>query len=181
MGKRTSTQAIARLGPYELDVRSGEVRKFGIRVKLGEQPLRILILLTERAGELVTREELRDRLWSHEEAVLELEQKFLVDGDRTAADALTHAFQDRGSQAVAEWRWQNTKKGAPHGYASPWWLALDYARARHEEETLKLLEDAYRRHSPRLIFLQNEPLFDFLHSDPRYQSLARKLPVPPSF
>jgi DNA-binding winged helix-turn-helix (wHTH) protein len=62
----TSTQAIARFGPYEIDVRSGEVRKFGVRVKLGEQPLRILILLMERPGELVTREELRDRLWSHD-------------------------------------------------------------------------------------------------------------------
>jgi TolB-like protein/DNA-binding winged helix-turn-helix (wHTH) protein len=62
----TSAQAIGRFGPYELDVRSGEVRKFGIRVKLGEQPLRILILLTERPGELVTREELRFRLWSQD-------------------------------------------------------------------------------------------------------------------
>src|SRR5271168_947865 len=61
----TSAQAIGRFGPYELDVRSGEVRKFGIRVNLGEQPLRILILLTEHPGELMTREELRLRLWSH--------------------------------------------------------------------------------------------------------------------
>jgi hypothetical protein len=127
---------------------------------------------------------LSEAYWSKgmfKEAVQEREQKFLVDGDRTAADAVTRAFHDGGSQAVAEWRWQNTKRGARHGYASPWWMALDCARARHKEETLKLLEDAYRQHSPRLIFLQNEPLFDFLHSDPRYQSLARKLPVPPSF
>jgi TolB-like protein/DNA-binding winged helix-turn-helix (wHTH) protein len=62
----TSAQTIGRFGPYELDVRFGEVRKLGIRVKLGEQPLRILILLTERPGELVTREELRLRLWSHD-------------------------------------------------------------------------------------------------------------------
>src|SRR5277367_4861856 len=61
-----SAQAIGRFGPYELDVRSGEVRKFGIRVNLGEQPLRILILLTEHPGELMTREELRLRLWSHD-------------------------------------------------------------------------------------------------------------------
>ena len=62
----TSAQAIGRFGPYELDVRSGVLRKFGIRVKLGEQPLRILTLLTEYPGELVTREELRIRLWSHD-------------------------------------------------------------------------------------------------------------------
>jgi TolB-like protein/DNA-binding winged helix-turn-helix (wHTH) protein len=47
-------------------LRSGEVHKFGVRLKLGEQPLRILILLIERPGELVTREELRARHWSHD-------------------------------------------------------------------------------------------------------------------
>lgn len=59
-----TSAGVARFGPYEVDVRSGEARKFGIRIKLGEQPLRILILLMERRGELVTREELRTYLWS---------------------------------------------------------------------------------------------------------------------
>jgi TolB-like protein/DNA-binding winged helix-turn-helix (wHTH) protein len=110
------------------------------------------------------------------EAAQELEQGFLTHGDRASADAVTHAFQRGGSRAVAEWRWQDTKTTGRQGYASPFWMALDCARARHKEETLKLLEAAYREHSPRLIFLQNEPLFDFLRSDARYQSLAQKLP-----
>lgn len=59
-----ATKGTACFGPYEVDVCSGEVRKFGTRIKLGEQPLRILVLLMERAGELVTREELRSGLWS---------------------------------------------------------------------------------------------------------------------
>ena len=112
------------------------------------------------------------------EGVQEMEQGFLTAGDRASADAVANAFQRGGSGAVAEWRWQNTKRAARQGYASPWRMALDCARARHKEETLKLLEAAYREHFPRLIFLQNEPLFDFLHSDARYQSLAKKLPVP---
>jgi len=60
----TTMPGVARFGPYEVDVRSGELRKFGIRIKLGEQPLKILILLMERPGALVTREELRSQLWS---------------------------------------------------------------------------------------------------------------------
>jgi TolB-like protein/DNA-binding winged helix-turn-helix (wHTH) protein len=127
---------------------------------------------------------LSDAYWSKgmfKEAAQEMEQGFLTDGDRTSADAVANAFQRGGSGAVAEWRWQNTKTARHHGYASPWWMAMDCARARHKEETLKLLEAAYHEHSPRLIFLQNEPLFDFLHSDARYQSLAKKLPVPPAF
>jgi TolB-like protein/DNA-binding winged helix-turn-helix (wHTH) protein/Tfp pilus assembly protein PilF len=60
----STTPETARFGPYEVDLRAGQVRKFGIRIKLGEQPLQILAMLMERPGELVTREELRAKLWS---------------------------------------------------------------------------------------------------------------------
>ena len=53
------------------------------------------------------------------------------------------------------------------------------AQAQHREETLQLLENAYRERSPRLVFLQNEPDFDFLHSDPRYQAIVGKMQLPP--
>src|ERR1700733_6247834 len=53
----------ASFGPYTLDLRSGEFRKFGVRVKMGEQPFQILAMLLERPGEMVSREELRTRLW----------------------------------------------------------------------------------------------------------------------
>lgn len=66
MTQETSTTGVARFGPYEVNLRSGELRKFGLRIKMGEQPLRILALLMERQGELVTREELRSQLWSQD-------------------------------------------------------------------------------------------------------------------
>lgn len=52
-----------RFGLFELDLRSGELWKQGRKVRLEGQPVQILICLLERSGELVTREELRDRLW----------------------------------------------------------------------------------------------------------------------
>ena len=52
-----------RFGAFEVDLRSGEVRKHGIRLKLQEQPFRVLARLLERPGEVVTREELREELW----------------------------------------------------------------------------------------------------------------------
>jgi TolB-like protein/DNA-binding winged helix-turn-helix (wHTH) protein len=58
------TTRIALFGPYAVDLRSGELRKFGIRVKMGEQPFQILRMLLERPGEMVTREELRAKLWA---------------------------------------------------------------------------------------------------------------------
>src|SRR5213596_1662458 len=55
-----------RFGQFEIDLSTGELRKNGLRMHIQEQPLRILGALLERAGELVTREELRERLWPSE-------------------------------------------------------------------------------------------------------------------
>src|SRR5581483_7642734 len=51
-------------GVFEVDARAAELRKHGTRIHLQEQPFHILMLLLERPGELVTREELRQKLWS---------------------------------------------------------------------------------------------------------------------
>jgi Tol biopolymer transport system component/DNA-binding winged helix-turn-helix (wHTH) protein len=52
-----------RFGLFDLDLRAGELRRKGARVKLQEQPFQILAHLLEKPGEVVTREELRQRLW----------------------------------------------------------------------------------------------------------------------
>src|SRR5450759_5979745 len=57
---------LCRVGQFEIDLSTGELRKNGLRMHIQEQPLRILGTLLERAGELVTREELRERLWPSE-------------------------------------------------------------------------------------------------------------------
>ncbi len=54
---------LVRFGVFELDRRSGELRKAGVRINLQEQGLQVLTLLVERPGDLVTRDELRQRLW----------------------------------------------------------------------------------------------------------------------
>src|SRR5437773_9259354 len=63
MQKESSSSQIIRFGTFELDVRAGELRKQGVKIKLQEQPFRILEMLLAHPGELVTREELRSRLW----------------------------------------------------------------------------------------------------------------------
>jgi TolB-like protein/DNA-binding winged helix-turn-helix (wHTH) protein/Flp pilus assembly protein TadD len=55
-----------RFGTYELSLRSGEMRKAGARIRVQQQPLKLLELLLERPGEVVTREELRGRIWPDE-------------------------------------------------------------------------------------------------------------------
>src|ERR1700741_3569637 len=56
-------RARLRFGVFELDLRSGELLKHGLRVRLQEQPFRLLEMLLEHPGEVVTREELQKRLW----------------------------------------------------------------------------------------------------------------------
>jgi TolB-like protein/DNA-binding winged helix-turn-helix (wHTH) protein/Tfp pilus assembly protein PilF len=55
---------LVRFGIYEVDLRTSELRKQGRKIKLQEQPCRILGILLEQRGEVVTRENLRKRLWS---------------------------------------------------------------------------------------------------------------------
>jgi cholera toxin transcriptional activator len=57
------TGRIARFGVFELDLAAGELRKNGAKLRLQEQPFQVLALLLERPGEVVTREEVRQKLW----------------------------------------------------------------------------------------------------------------------
>ena len=54
---------VARFGVFELDLSAGELRKSGVKLHLQGQPFQVLALLLERAGEVVTREELQQKLW----------------------------------------------------------------------------------------------------------------------
>jgi len=64
MEPATSPNRVFRFGLYEADAAAGELRKNGRKIKLQEQPFRVLLLLLERPGAIVTREEIRRALWS---------------------------------------------------------------------------------------------------------------------
>jgi TolB-like protein/DNA-binding winged helix-turn-helix (wHTH) protein/Tfp pilus assembly protein PilF len=58
-----STSKLVQFGVFELDLQRAELRKQGVRVKLQEQPLKVLQLLLENPGEIVSREQVRTRIW----------------------------------------------------------------------------------------------------------------------
>jgi len=58
-----------RFAAFELDVRAGELRKHGIKIRLQEQPFQVLLMLLERSGEVVLREEIRKKLWPNDTIV----------------------------------------------------------------------------------------------------------------
>ena len=63
-GPTSSSAPSVRFGLFKADLRARELRKRGVKVRLPDQPFQVLQLLLEHPGDVVTREELRQRLWS---------------------------------------------------------------------------------------------------------------------
>jgi cholera toxin transcriptional activator len=59
----TSARRVLRFGVFEADLTSGELRKSGARIRLQDQPFQLLTLLLERPNEVVSREDIREKLW----------------------------------------------------------------------------------------------------------------------
>ena len=85
------TRRILRFGPYEADLHSGELRNGGTRVRLQAQPFELLAMLLERPGELVTREEICQKLWSSDT---------FVDFDRSLGTAINKIREVLNDSAV---------------------------------------------------------------------------------
>jgi Tol biopolymer transport system component/DNA-binding winged helix-turn-helix (wHTH) protein len=79
-----------RFGLFEADAESGELRKSGIRVRLQAQPFRVLVCLLERPGEVVTREEIQQRLWGSDT---------IVDFDHSLGTAINKLREALGDSA----------------------------------------------------------------------------------
>ncbi len=60
---RSGDHSSIRFGPFEIDTSSRTIRRSGVRIRLQEQPFEVLLALLETPGEIVTREQLRQRLW----------------------------------------------------------------------------------------------------------------------
>jgi DNA-binding winged helix-turn-helix (wHTH) protein/tetratricopeptide (TPR) repeat protein len=83
-------QAVVRFGVFEADLRAGELRKKGVRVKIQDLPFRTLKLLLSRPNEIVTREEFRQALWPHD---------IFVDFDRGISSAIKRLRDALGDSA----------------------------------------------------------------------------------
>src|SRR5438270_1497949 len=86
--EQTPRPTVVRFGDYEADLRSGELRRQGQRLKLQEKPFQVLAALLTHPGELVTREQLRQSLWPADTFV-DFEH-----GLNTAVNKLREALRD---------------------------------------------------------------------------------------
>ena len=109
---------LARIGAFELDVAAAELRRAGRLVALTGQPMRVLILLVERAGTIVTRDELRQEIWGETHVDFEAGLSTCINqirtalGDRAAAPRFVETLPRRGYRFVAPVEWATQSRGA---------------------------------------------------------------------
>src|ERR1700734_3713489 len=124
-----------RFDGYELDVRAGELRKHGLRLRLRGQPLQLLEMLLERAGQVVTRHELQSRIWP---------AKTFVDFDHGLHNAIARIREVLGDSAETP-RYIETLPR--HGYR--------FIGALEEQvQTLRLGAEPVRQAFPELALVQ---------------------------
>ena len=121
----------------------------------------------------------RQGLW--QEAVREWATSSELSGDKKSAEDLRRHFHGGDTKAMVRWQLSDLKKKSVSQYVSPVFLALLHAELGQREETLSLLEEGYRQHSPQLLWIQCDPAYDFLHEDERYRSIIRKVGLPPAW
>jgi cholera toxin transcriptional activator len=114
---RADRGATARFGAFEADVETRELRKQGHKLPLQEQPFAVLVALVERAGSVVTREELRERIWAGDTfvdfdhslntAVNKLRQ---VLGDSATHPRFIETLSRRGYRFLGDVQWQQSRE-----------------------------------------------------------------------
>jgi DNA-binding winged helix-turn-helix (wHTH) protein len=99
-----------RFGEFEVDVWSGELLQSGKKVQLQKQPFEVLTALLERPGELITREELRERIWLSETFVdfdlalnTAVKKVRLVLGDSVESPKFIETLHGRGYRFIGIW------------------------------------------------------------------------------
>ena len=116
------------------------------------------------------------------EAVEMLARQIAAEGDLPLSAAVRRAFETGGYAAVVRCQLAAVKKRARTGRVSIFELADLHGRLSEHDETLALLDQGVNDRDPLLLLMiQSDPAFDFLHADPRYRSLIRRMGLPPMY
>jgi len=113
----------------------------------------------------------------YSEAVAESQTAMKLSGDEPGATAVGDAYKSSGYQGFLQ-RWIDQLLQRPPEQRFPYELARLYARLGKKEEGLKWLEKAYAEHRSGMLFSKSDPVLDSWRSDPRFQSLQRRMNFP---
>lgn len=121
------------------------------------------------------------RKGAQKESVQMLERQLSLQGNKKDEESVQQAFRHGNYEGVLRWRIASLEERQQTRYVSPVELALLYAELHEREKSLSLLEEGLRQRAPALLWIQNDPAYDFLHKEERYRAIVRKVGLPEAF
>ena len=119
------------------------------------------------------------RMGNYKEAVDVWARWHILTGDPQSAVNLRRAWDRGGARGFVRWQLDRRLLQSKSRYVSPVELASYYAQLGEKERTLALLEEGYRQHSTDTLWIQEDPAYDFLHSDSRFRAIVQRTGVAP--
>jgi tetratricopeptide (TPR) repeat protein len=114
----------------------------------------------------------------YEEAVAEAKKYFAVLGHNEVAEALARGYAEAGYPGAMSLAAEKLAARSKLTYVLPTRIAALYAHAGRKDRALDWLETAYEERDPNMVYLSVYPTWDSLRSDPRFQSLLRRMNFP---
>lgn len=109
----------------------------------------------------------------YQEWLVEIENDQRITNRESRAKALHNAYMKGGQRAVRQWELRELQDLEKKQYVSAYQFAQQYALLQERQSALRYLKKCLRNRDPWLVLVQSEPAFNFLHDDPRYQSVIR--------
>jgi TolB-like protein/DNA-binding winged helix-turn-helix (wHTH) protein/Tfp pilus assembly protein PilF len=173
MPSSSPSARVLRFENFELDVRAGELRKHGVRLRLQGQPLQVLAAILNRAGDVVTREELRAQIWTADT---------FVDFDHSLHNAIARLREVLGDSAEAP-RYIETLPRRGYRFIAPVGTVevVSPSRAAHPEEPIATSAESKRPPSRAMVaggvlaLFVIGTVFWLARTTPRHTSAAPRL------
>jgi TolB-like protein/DNA-binding winged helix-turn-helix (wHTH) protein len=121
------------------------------------------------------------RMGKNKEAVDAWARWNILTGDSQSAVNVRRAWDRGGARGEVRWQLGRRLQQSKSSYVSPVELASYYAQLGDKERTLALLEEGYKQHSMDILWIEGDPAYDFLHSDPRFRSIIQRTGVAPAY
>jgi TolB-like protein/DNA-binding winged helix-turn-helix (wHTH) protein len=102
-------------------------------------------------------------------------------GDPQSAASLRRAWDQGGAHGFVHWELGRRLLQSKTHYVSPVELACYYAQLGDKDRTVALLEEGYSQRSTDVLWIQEDPAYDFLHKEPRYRALIQKIGLVPTY
>ena len=169
------------LAPYQRPGALAEMYSFDRQFDVALAELRLrLESLPNNLDLLFTLADVLRRKGHYKESVEAWARASIAGGDAQSAARARKAFQQGGQRRFVKWQLSRRELAAKSHYISPVELASYHAQLGEKNPALALLEEGYRQHAIDMLWLQEDPAYDFLNTDPQFLSILKRVGRPPA-